>query len=129
MEKKLSEIIIGCAIKIHKELGPGLLESFYQKCLFHELTKQGVKCQTEVMIPLLYDTLNIESGFRANIIVENKIIIEIKSLETLAPVHKAQVLTYLKVSEKPLALLINFGQPYVKDGIHRFANGEEGNTL
>lgn len=126
---KLSETIIGCAIQVHKALGPGLLESVYQQCLSHELKKLNINCISEVIIPISYDNLYLESGFRADLVVQDQIIVEIKSIEQLSPVHKAQILTYLKLSKKPLALLINFGETYVKNGIHRFANGPEGENL
>ncbi len=127
--KKLSQIVIGLAIKIHKELGPGLLESVYHACFIHELKKTNITHESEVVIPVRYDSLNIKTGFKADLIIDDKIIIEIKSVEKLLPVHKAQTLTYLKMSQKPLALLINFGETYVKNGIHRFVNGKEGESL
>lgn len=127
--KKISQIIVESSLKIHKALGPGLLESVYVQCLKHELHKQNITCANEIMLPVFYDDLKFESGFRADLIAENKIIIEVKSVEKVMPVHKAQTLTYLKLSGLPLALLINFGEPLVKDGIHRFANGEHANDL
>ncbi len=120
----LSEKIIGCSIKIHKTLGPGLLESVYQKCLVYELSKLNITSKTEVLLPVKYEELNFESGFRADIIADEKIIIEIKSVEHLSPVHAAQTLTYLKLTNYPVALLINFGETTLKAGIKRFVNGD-----
>ncbi len=120
----LSEQIIGCSIKIHKTLGPGLLESVYQKCLVYELSKLNITSKTEVLLPVKYEELNFESGFRADIIADEKIIIEIKSVEHLSPVHAAQTLTYLKLTNYPVALLINFGETTLKAGIKRFVNGD-----
>jgi GxxExxY protein len=120
----LSEKIIGCSIKIHKSLGPGLLESVYQKCLTYELSKLSISSRTEVILPVQYEELNFESGFRADLIVDEKIIVEIKSVEKISPVHTAQTLTYLKLTNYPVALLINFGEATLKAGIKRFVNGE-----
>lgn len=126
---KLSENIIDSALKIHKSLGPGLLESVYQNCLAYELNKKNITVQKEVVLPVQYEELNFESGFRADLIVNNYIIIEIKSVDKVQPVHKAQTLTYLKLAKYPLGLLINFGEPLLKNGLHRFANGEAANEL
>lgn len=119
----LSEQIIGCSIKIHKSLGPGLLESVYQRCLAYELSKLDIPSRTEVLLPVKYENLNFESGFRADIIVDEKVIVEIKSTEKISPVHSAQTLTYLKLTNYPVALLINFGEATLKSGIKRFVNG------
>ena len=126
---KISEEILDCALKVHKKLGPGLLESVCQNCLAHELEKKGIKCDKEVMLPVAYDDLNFESGFRADLIVENKVIIEIKSIERLASIHRAQILTYLKLTKYPLGLLINFGQEKLINGFQRYANGDAANDL
>jgi GxxExxY protein len=126
---KPSEQIIGCALKIHRALGPGLLESVYCKCLVYELEKLGFKCQTEVILPVFYETLSFETGFRADIIVNGSTILEIKSTDKTSPAHTAQTLTYLKLSKLPLALLINFGEATLVAGIKRFANGPEGDNL
>lgn len=116
-------------MKIHSNLGPVLLESVYQKCLIHELKKLNIKCTTEVPVPIQYDSMTFETGFRADLLADNKVIVEIKSVQTLLPIHKAQTLTYLKLSQRPLALLINFGEASLKNGIHRFANGKEAENL
>jgi GxxExxY protein len=127
--KKLSEEILGSAIKIHKILGPGLLESVYQNCLFYELEKKNIKCQKEVILPVQYEDLNFESGFHADLIVDDKIIIEIKSLERMGDIHRAQILTYLKLTNYPLGLLINFGSSKLVNGFSRFANGTQADEL
>jgi len=120
----LSREIIDCAIQVHKNLGPGLLENVYQKCLMIELSKKNIACDAEVMLPVYYGQEKIDSGFRCDLIIENQIIIELKSVETVLPVHKAQTLTYLKLSPYKLALLINFGESLLKTGIHRFIDGD-----
>ncbi len=126
---RLSEEIIASAIKIHKALGPGLLESVYQNCLAYELEKKNISVIKESVLPVRYEDMVFETGFRADLIVENKILLEIKSVERTMHVHRAQTLTYLKLSNYPLALLINFGESLVKDGIHRFGNGDAANDL
>lgn len=118
----ISEMIIGRAIFIHKELGPGLLESVYQRILAYELRKSGLKLETEVPIPVSWDGNVIEESFRADIIVENKILIELKSIEEVSKVHHKQTLTYLKLTGLQLGLLINFGATLLKEGIHRVVN-------
>ncbi len=127
--KKLSQEILDRALKIHKTLGPGLLESVYQNCLVYELNGKNISCEKEVVLPIKYEELDFESGFRADIIVDNQIIIEVKSIETLTKVHHAQILTYLKLTQYPLGLLINFGQETLMSGFKRFANGEAANNL
>lgn len=127
--KKISEEIIDSALKIHRALGPGLLESVYQNCLEYELSKKSINSRKEVILPVHYEDMRFESGFRADLIVNEQIIIEIKSVEKIQPVHKAQTLTYLKLSRYPLGLLINFGEPLLKNGLFRFANGEAANDL
>jgi len=119
---KVTDIIIGVAIEIHRKLGPGLLESVYKIVLAHELRKRGLKVETEVSIPLLWDGIQMDAGFRADIIVEGQIILELKSVERTAPVHAKQLMTYLRLANKPLGLLLNFGLPMLKDGIERIAN-------
>jgi GxxExxY protein len=126
---KITEEIIKSAIKIHTKLGPGLLENVYQGCLAYEMERNGIKVKREVTLPVHYEEMIFETGFRADLIVEDKILIEIKSIEKIQPIHKAQVLTYLKLTNYPLGLLINFGDTLLKNGIHRFANGDEANDL
>ncbi|MCL6494002.1 MAG: GxxExxY protein [Ignavibacterium sp.] len=121
-ENDISKIIVDCCFKIHKELGPGLLESVYEEVLSYELIKCGLKIERQKGIPVVYDDLKMELGFRADIIVENKVIIELKSIEAIAPVHTKQLLTYLKLTGLKLGLLINFNEALLKDGIKRIVN-------
>jgi len=122
LETEISFKIIGAAIEMHRVLGPGLLESAYEAALAHDLLELGLKISTQVPMPLVYKGIRQEVGFRIDLLVEDKVIVEIKSLERLAPVHYAQVLTYLRLSEKRLALLINFNTKVLKDGIFRIVN-------
>ncbi len=121
-ENELSKIIVDRCLKIHKKLGPGLLESVYQTVLLYELKKAGLRCKKEIGIPIAYDKIEMDIGFRADIIVENKVIIEMKSVEKIMPVHKKQLLTYLKLTNLKLGLLINFNVELIKNGITRIAN-------
>ncbi len=116
---------IDCALKIHKELGPGLLETVYEAILFHKLKEKGLQVERQVSIPIHYQGLEFEEGFRADIIVENKVILELKSVEAVNVLHKKQLLTYLKLSDLKLGLLLNFGQSLMRNGITRIANGLE----
>lgn len=119
---ELTEKIIGCAIKVHKALGPGLLESTYETCLIHELKKSGLKVESQLQLPVFYDGLKLDAGYKIDLLVEDKIIIELKSVESLLPIHEAQLLTYLKLADKKLGLLINFNVNLLKNGIKRIAN-------
>jgi GxxExxY protein len=121
-ENEIATIILDKAFDIHRSLGPGLLESVYEKALEYELTQSKVFVQAQQPVPMIYKEIKLNIGFRLDLLVENKVIVEIKSLEKLAPVHFAQTLTYLKLSEKKLGLLINFNTKLLKDGIHRIAN-------
>jgi len=121
-ENELSAIIVNCCYNIHKKLGPGLLESVYEEVLCYELTESGIYYIRQTNIPIYYNELILETGFRADIIVENKVIIEIKSVECIAAVHKKQLLTYLKLTGIKLGLLINFNEALIKDGITRIVN-------
>ena len=116
---QLSNEIIGLAIKVHKTLGPGLLESSYKECLFYEIIKAGYFAEKEKNLPLVYETVKLDVGYRIDILVENELVIEIKSLDALADIHTAQVLTYLKLSGNRLGLLINFNVTLLKNGIKR----------
>ena len=116
-EDELSNIVIGLAIKVHKSLGPGLLESAYKECLYYEIKKAGLQVEKEKPMPLVYDQVKLEIGYRLDLIVENKLIIDTKSVEALNDVYLAQVLTYLKLSRCKLGLLINFNVKLLKDGI------------
>jgi GxxExxY protein len=122
-ENEVAKSVVDACYQIHVRLGPGLLESVYVRILDYELTKRGLRVRREVAIPVRYDDIEFDEGFRADLIVEDKVILEIKSVESAAPVHKKQVLTYLKLTEMKLGLLINFGAPLIKDGICRLANG------
>jgi GxxExxY protein len=121
-ENELSYKIIGAAMELHKTLGPGLLESVYEVALTYDLKEIGLEVKTQVPMPLVYKDVKQEIGYRIDLLVENKVIVEIKSIENLAPVHFAQTLTYLKLADKKLALLINFNTKLLKDGIHRIVN-------
>ena len=121
-ENELSYRVIGIALDLHRSLGPGLLESVYENALAYDLIESGLEVKTQVPMPFMYKEIKMETGYRLDILVENKLIIEVKSVETLAPVHYAQVLTYLKLSGIKLGLLINFNTKVLKEGIHRIVN-------
>jgi len=114
--------IVHSAIRVHKALGPGLLESVYQRCLAYELDRAGVKVECEVPIPVKYEKIEIDLGFRADMIVGGSIIIENKTVEKLAPIHEAQLLTYLKLTDTKIGFLLNWNVVLMKDGIRRFVN-------
>jgi GxxExxY protein len=122
-ENDISTAVIGCAIKVHEELGPGLLESAYKECLCFELVKSGLVIEKEKPMPLTYQGIRMECGYRIDILVENKLVIEVKSVESLNDVHLAQVLTYLKLGKFKLGLLMNFNVVKMKLGVRRIANG------
>jgi GxxExxY protein len=121
-ENELSAIIVDCCYRIHIKLGPGLLESVYEETLCYELLESGLSFTRQTGIPVYYNELILELGFRADLIVENKVIIEIKSVESIVPVHKKKLLTYLKLTGLKLGLLINFNEALIKDGITRIVN-------
>ncbi|MFK5890890.1 MAG: GxxExxY protein [Flavobacteriaceae bacterium] len=121
-ENEISKIIFDCALKVHKALGPGLLESVYEACLFYELKKANVKVEKQKELPLVYEEVKLDIGYRIDLIVENKVIIEVKSVEALNDVHLSQVLTYLKLTNCKLGMLINFNVTLIKNGIRRVAN-------
>lgn len=121
-ENEISEKIIGCSIEVHKSLGPGLLESAYSECLFYELQKAGLIVEKQKALPLIYKEVKLDAGYRLDLIVENKVIIEIKSIETINDIHIAQVLTYLKLSGCKLGLLMNFNVLRLIDGLKRLVN-------
>ena len=122
-EDQISRIVLESALAIHRTLGPGLLESVYEETLVHELEKAGLRLSRQHPVPLIYDTKKLPIAFRADIIVENKVILELKAIETVLPVHKKQLLTYLRLSGLRLGILINFNVPLIKDGFHRIVNG------
>ena len=117
---QITERIIGCAIEVHKELGPGLLESAYEECLFYELLKAGLKVERQVPVPVIYKEIKLECGYRMDILVEKTVIVELKTVDALIPVHEAQILTYLKFAKKEIGLLINFNVTLLKNGIKRY---------
>ena len=126
--QEVSHAIITAAMKVHSELGPGLLESAYQACLQHELQQAGFLAATQVGLPVLYRGVRLEIGYRKDLVVENLVIVEIKSVDSISPIHQAQIISYLKLSGKSLGLLINFNVVHLKDGIRRFVNGSEWKT-
>lgn len=121
-ENELAKIVVGLCLKIHRELGPGLLESVYEEVLCYELVKSGLKFNRQQGIIVMYEDIKMDLGFRADIIVEDKLIIELKSIESIGPVHFKILLTYLRLTNKKLGLLINFNVELIKDGIKRIAN-------
>ena len=120
--EEIATLAVDAAFSVHKELGAGLLESAYEACFAHELRLRGVKYQSQVPVPLNYKSKLVEAGFRADIIIEQRLLMELKAVEEIVPVHHAQVITYLKILRLPLGLLINFNVPLIKDGIHRILN-------
>jgi GxxExxY protein len=116
---QVSQAIVEGAFAVHSTLGPGLLESVYEACLAHELAKKGLKVERQVSLPVRYDNLRLDNGLRLDLLVEGCVIVELKSVEALLPIHRAQVLTYLKLSGKRVALLLNFNVSRIKDGINR----------
>jgi GxxExxY protein len=121
-ENQLSKIIVNTAYQIHTQLGPGLLESVYEEIMYFELKKQNLNIDRQKPIPVVWDDLKMKLGFRADLIVNNKVIVELKSVENIAPVHPKQVLTYLKLTDLKLGLLINFNESLIKNGITRIVN-------
>lgn len=122
-ENQIAKEVVDAAIKVHKNLGPGLLEAVYEVVLAQELLNRGLRVDRQVTLPIEYDGLRIDEGFRTDMIVEGKVIVELKSVEQLARVHHKQLYTYLKLADKRLGLLLNFGAELMKDGIKRIANG------
>jgi len=121
-ENEIAKVVVDTSIKIHQKLGPGLLEHVYEVVLAHELRKWGWKCERQVPVPIQYDNITFEEGYRIDLLVENKVIIEIKSITRVEKVHKKQLLTYLKLKNCQLGLLLNFGESLMKDGISRIVN-------
>lgn len=121
-ENEISQLVIGAAINVHKDLGPGLLESSYQECLAYEIEQLGLNVRTQVPLPLIYKEINLGIGYRIDILIENKVIIEVKAVDALTEIHSAQLLTYLKLSKIKLGLLINFNSVLVTNGIKRLVN-------
>ena len=121
-ENEISKEIVDAALKVHRQLGPGLLESAYEECLSYELIQRNLLIERQKALPLIYEEVKLEAGYRVDLLVESKVIIEIKSVETLNDVHLAQILTYLKLSDCKLGLLINFNVALIKQGIRRVVN-------
>ena len=121
-ENEISSKIIGAAIEVHKQLGPGLLESTYETCLAYELKQMGLDVKQQQALPVVYKEVKLDAGYRIDLLIENKVIVEIKSVEALADIHTAQLLTYLKLKDLKLGLLINFNSVRVVDGLKRIVN-------
>ena len=117
---EITRLIIGSAIEVHKQLGPGLLESAYEECLAHELELNNLKFIRQKAVPVVYKDIKLDCGYRIDLLVENSVIVELKSVETLNPVHEAQILTYMKFAKKQIGLLINFNVTKLKDGLKRY---------
>lgn len=128
-ENKIGTEVVDAAIKVHSALGPGLLESVYETILASELQNRGLRIERQVSVPIIYNNIKFEEGFRADIIIENKVILELKSVEQLSKVHHKQLFTYLKLREIKLGYLLNFGASLMKDGIKRIVNGLEDQAL
>ena len=124
-ENEIARLVVDAAVKVHSKLGPGLLESVYETVLAKELSGRGLMVMRQVPIPIQYEDLDFDEGFRADIIVEGKVILELKSVEQIAKVHYKQLFTYLKLADKRLGLLLNFGADLMKEGIKRIANGKQ----
>ena len=122
-EEQLTRQIIGAAIEVHRHLGPGLLESIYEDCLAREMTIQGLAFERQKPLPTVYKDLRLDAGYRVDFLVEGRVVVELKAVEAVAPIHEAVVLTYLRLSGCPVGLLINFHSPVLKDSIRRFVNG------
>jgi len=121
-ENELSKVIVDCCFNVHTEIGPGLFESVYEECLYYLLIKNGLLVERQKEIPVVFQEIKMELGFRADLVVEGKVIVELKSVEILAPVHQKQMLTYLRLTEMKLGLLINFNEALIKNGIQRIVN-------
>ena len=121
-ENDLTGRIIGCGMRVHSALGPGLLESAYEECLFYELREEGFRVGRQIPVPLVYKEVKLDCAYRLDLIVENKVIIEVKAVESLNPIHSVQLLTYLKLTNCKLGLLLNFNVLHLKEGIKRVAN-------
>jgi GxxExxY protein len=122
-ENKIGDAIIASAMKVHSVVGPGLLESAYETCLLYELEKQGFPVRRQVMIPIHYESLSIDNGYRADLLVADRVIVELKAVEAILPIHKAQLLSYLKLGRFKLGYLLNFHVAHLRDGIVRMVNG------
>ncbi|MCK6470241.1 MAG: GxxExxY protein [Planctomycetes bacterium] len=124
-ENEIAKIVVDAAFTVHKTLGPGLLESVYEAALAYELSSRGMKVERQVPVPVMYKGVQIGEGFKMDLLVGEKVVLELKSVEKVAQVHKKQLLTYLRLADKRLGLLINFGAPLIKEGVSRVVNGLE----
>ena len=124
-ENKIAKLVVDAAYHVHTKLGPGLLESVYEVVLAHEMEQRGLAVERQVSMPVQYNGLVFDEGFRADMVIEDSVILELKSVESVAPVHKKQLLTYLRLADKKLGLLLNFGAPLIKKGIFRIVNNLE----
>ena len=127
-ENQLTEKIIGCAIEVHKALAPGLLESAYEECFCYELTQNGLLVRRQVPLPVVYKGIQLDCGYRIDVVVNDLIVVELKTVEKLLPIHEAQLLTYLKLYQRPIGLLMNFNVPVLKQGIKRLVNQFQENS-
>jgi len=128
-ENQITEKIIGAAIEVHKALGPGLLETAYEECLCYELKHLGLDFKRQLPLPVVYKNVKLDCGYRLDIVVENMIIVELKTVEKLMPIHEAQLLTYLKLTNKTVGLLLNFNVPLLRDGVKRIVNNFKDNSV
>ena len=126
---QLTERIIGCAIEVHKALGPGLLESTYEECFCYELAQKDISFRRQVPLPVVYKGIKLDCGYRIDVLVNDLVIVELKTVEKLLPIHDAQLLTYLKLYKRPLGLLMNFNVPALRYGIKRLVNQYEGPSV
>jgi len=126
MQSDLTSKIIQAAMKVHTALGPGLLESAYEVCLLHELRKMGLQAQSQVSMPIQYDGISIDAGYRVDLLVEDTVVVELKTVHKILPIHEAQLLSYLRLGEKQIGLLINFHVEHLRDGIKRMVNNYNG---
>jgi GxxExxY protein len=127
--ESLSYKIIGLAIEVHRQLGPGLLESAYQQCLYYEIKKAGLKVEKEITLPIIYKDITLDQGYRIDLLIEDKLVIELKTVESFTSVHFAQILTYLKLGNYPLGLLINYNSKILRNNIKRFINSNSNPNL
>lgn len=123
-DHNLTEVIIGAAIDVHRSLGPGLLESAYQECMLFELKSKGLLVKKQIALPIIYKSVQLDHGYRIDLLVENTVVIELKTVEAFTDVHEAQILTYMKLGNYPLGLLINFHTKLLKNGLRRFINSD-----
>jgi GxxExxY protein len=122
-ENEIGNAIIASAMRVHSAVGPGLLESAYELCLVHELTSQGLKVRNQVPVPIRYEDLTIENGYRVDLLVDDRVVVELKAIETVLPVHRGQLLSYLRLGGFKLGYLLNFNVAHMRDGITRMVNG------